>query len=153
MKRARLIQGRARRGLLALAFSVAAFAANSEGAAWVWRSVPDYRVGLAVQSVHESAPPGTDPRHAETLEFRLAVSIREEASRQPASGATVSTDVAEAGYTGEAIPLSRTRSAEGGLYEGRVRLKTNAPYRILVRVTPAGGGRTREAQFDYKHHH
>ena len=131
---------------------LAAFAAAAQQA-WVTKTVHDYRIALAVETIFAPSLPGEDPRHARTFEHRLLVSILEEPTRRPATLASVSADVAESGYTGVSIPLSPVRSGENGTYEGRVRLANWTSYRILVHAAPADGGRTLEAQFGYRHHH
>jgi hypothetical protein len=125
----------------------------AQGAPWIVREVHGYRIALAVESVFESAQPGTDPRHARVLEHRLRVSIHEETTGRAAPIASVTADVAEAGYAGATIALWPANSRERGLFEGRMRLSTDPPHRILVHATPAGGGRTLEAQYEYRHHH
>ena len=142
-----------RRGLAALLLLLPAAAAPGS-APWEAKSVHGYKIALAVEGILESAAPGTEPRHAQTLEHRLVVSVREEASGKAVPIASVSANVAESGYSGETIPLSRLFSGGDVLYEARLRLEVRTTYRILLYATPAdGGGRTVEAQFDYRHHH
>lgn len=148
-----MTSGKVGRRLAALLLSLPAFAALAQSAPWTTKSAHGYRIALAVESVLESAPPGMDPRHAPSLEHRLLVSVRREATGRAAPVSSVAANVAESGYSGETIALSPVRSGEEGLFEGRVRLRTKAAYRILIHATPAGGGRTLEAQFDYRHHH
>ena len=64
-----------------------------------------------------------------------------------------SVDVAELGYKGGAVPLQRVESGKEVFYEARLRLSTKSPHRVLVHATPTRGGRTLEAQFEYRHHH
>jgi hypothetical protein len=54
---------------------------------------------------------------------------------------------------GYRIALAPARSDEAGRFEGVVRLSTKGAHRILIHATPAGGGRTLEAQFEYRLHH
>ena len=44
------------------------------------KSVHGYRIALVVESVFAPAQPGVDPRHARSLEHRLRVSVREDAT-------------------------------------------------------------------------
>jgi len=141
------------RWLAALLLSLPLGAPLGQGAPWVVKSVHGYRIALVVESVFAPAQPGVDPRHARALEHRLRVSVREEATGRRAPIATVTADVAESGYLGTTIPLTPVGSGDEGLYEGRIRLRTETAHRILIHATPAGGGRTREAQFEYRHHH
>jgi hypothetical protein len=139
-----------------LAGSLVALTASlalAQGAPWVVKVVHGYRIALAVESVFESAQPGTDPRHARSLEHRLSVTVREESSGRAAPLASIGADVAESGYSGTTIALAPARSGEAGRFEGVVRLSTKGAHRILIHATPAGGGRTLEAQFEYRHHH
>ena len=141
------------RGLTALLLLLPAAAALGSPP-WEAKSVHGYKIALAVEGILEPAAPGTEPRHSKALEHRLLASVREEASGKAARIASVSANVAETGYSGETIPLSPVRSGEDLLYEGRVRLDNKTAYRILLNATPAdSGGRTLEAQFDYRHHH
>ena len=134
-----------RRGLILLLWSPA-LAALAQDAPWMVNTVHGYRVGLAVKTVRVAGRPTQAPEHL------LLVSVREAASGRAAATAAVSADVAESGYSGMALVLSPLR-AGGDLYEARMKLETGTMYRILVRVTPAGGGRALEAQFYYRHHH
>lgn len=145
--------GKSVRWLVALLLALAAGALLAQGAPWVVKPVHGYRIALAVESVFAPARPGADPRHARSLEHRLMVSIREDAGGRAAPIAEVTADVAESGYSGTTITLLPSRSGEEGLFEGRVRLSTENAHRILIHATPAGGGRTLEAQFEYRHHH
>jgi hypothetical protein len=141
------------RWLVALLLALPVGALLGQGAPWVVKPVHGYRIALAVESVFESERPGADPRHARSLEHRLLVSIREAATGRAAPIATVTADVAESGYAGTTIALAPVRAGEEGLFEGRVRLSTANAHRILIHATPAGGGRTLEARFEYRHHH
>ena len=51
------------------------------------------------------------------------------------------------------MPLTPVGSGKEMFYEGHVRLGTKSANRILVHATPGGGGRTLEAQFEYRRHH
>ena len=139
--------------LAALLLSLPFGAPLGQGAPWLVKPVHGYRIALVVESVFAPAQPGADPRHARALEHRLRVSVREDATGRAAPLLTVAADVAESGYSGTTIPLAPVGSGDEGLYEGRIRLRTETPHRILILATPAGGGRTREAQFEYRHHH
>lgn len=141
------------RRLAAMLLALATGYSFAQGAPWVVKSVHGYRIALAVESVYEPAQPGKDPRHARILEHRLRVSIQEERTARAGAFATVTADVAESGYAGAMIALSPAASRERGLYEGRIRLRTEIPHRILIHATPAGSERALEAQFDYLHHH
>lgn len=145
--------GKSVRWLVALLLSLPAGALLGQGAPWVVKPVHGYRIALAVESVFESAGPGTDPRHARRLEHRLRVTVHEQSSGRAAPLASISADVAESGYSGTTIALVPVHSGGEGLFEGRVRLSTANAHRILIHATPAGGGRTLEAQFEYRHHH
>jgi hypothetical protein len=79
--------------------------------------------------------------------------VHEVSSGRVAPLASISADVAESGYSGTTTALAPARSGEEGLFEGRARLRTGNAHRILIHATPAGGGRTLEAQFEYRHHH
>jgi len=137
----------------ALLLVLAPISALAQGAPWVLQRVHGVRFALAVESVYESAAPGTDPRHARRLEHRLRVAIQNDRSGRAVPMDVVAADVAESGYAGTAIALTPVGPAGQGLYEGRIRLSTESPHRILILATPAEGGRTLEAQFDYRHHH
>ena len=142
------------RWLAGLLLALTATLSLAQGAPWVLKAVHGYRIALAVESVFESAEPGTDPRHARTLEHRLRVMVHEVSGGRAALLASISADVAESGYSGTTIiALAPARSGEEGLFEGRARLRTGSAHRILIHATPAGGGRTLEAQFAYRHHH
>jgi hypothetical protein len=141
------------RWLAGLLLALTASLVLAQGAPWVVKAVHGYRIALAVESVFESAEPGTDPRHARTLEHRLSVTVHEESSGRAAPLASIGADVAESGYSGTTIALAPARSGEAGRFEGVVRLSTKGAHRILIHATPAGGGRTLEAQFEYRHHH
>ena len=145
--------GNAMRWPVALPLSLSLGAPLAQGAPWVVKPVHGYRIALVVESVFAPTAPGVDPRHARMLEHRLLVSVREQATGRPVPRADVTADVAESGYSGATIALSPVASSEAGLYEGRVRLRTETPHRILIHVIPAGGDRALEAQFDYRHHH
>lgn len=145
--------GKPVRWLVALLLALPTGALPGQGAPWVVKPVHGYRIALAVESVLEPARPGEDPRHARVREHRLRVSIQEEKTGRAPTFATVSANVAESGFAGTTIILQPMGRGEPGLYEGRIRLRTDPPYRILVHATPAGGGRTLEAQFEYRHHH
>jgi len=133
--------------------AVAATAALAQGAPWVVKRVHGVRFALAVESIFDPASPGTDPRHAPVLEHRLRVAIQDEEKQGVARMAAVTADVAETGYAGTTIALMPVEPREQGLYEGRVRMRTALSHRILIHAVPAGGGRTLEAQFEYRHHH
>lgn len=120
--------------------------------AWVTESVHGYRFAFAVESVLDSSVPG-DPRHAAVMDHRIVVSIRGADSRRPVQAYAVSLDIAEQGYKGATLPMQTVKSAEVGIYEARVRMQKGLPHRILVHATPVAGGRTLEAQFQYRHHH
>ena len=139
-------------GCMAVLLAPAAWSQAPE-APWVAKTVQGVRFSLAVESILEPTPSGADPKHARFLEHRLVVSIRDEATGRAARIASASADVAEHGYTGATVPLSPVGSGEETFYVGRVRLSTKSMHRILVRATPAGGERTLEAQFEYRHHH
>lgn len=139
--------------LLCVALSAGTAAAQSAEEMLVIRAVHGFRIALAVQTDFASAPPGTDPKHAATLEHRLVVSVRNEATNRPAEICTAALDVAELGYEGTTVPLTPVGLGEDMTYQSRVRLETKSRYRILVHAAPAGGGRTLEAQFEYRHHH
>lgn len=139
--------------LLALLLSLPAGPLLAQGAPWVEKHAHGYRIALAVESVLEPARPGEDPRHARIREHRLRVSIHEEKTGRAPTFAAVTADVAESGFAGTTIMLRPIGQGEPGLYEGRIRLRTEPPHRILIHATPSGGGRTLEAQFDYRHHH
>jgi len=141
------------RWLAGLLLELTATLSLAQDAPWVVKAVHGYRIALAVDSVFESAEPGTDPRHARTLEHRPRVTVHEESSGRAAPLASMSADVAESGYSGTTIALAPARLGEEGLFEGRARLRTGNAHRILIHATPAGGGRTLEAQFEYRHHH
>jgi len=150
---ANLNTGTVGRWLAALLLSLPLGAPLGQGAPWVVKPVHGYRIALVVESVFAPAQPGVDPRHARALEHRLRVSVREEATGRAAPLVTVAADVAESGYSGTTIPLTPVGSGDEGLYEGRIRLSTETPHRILIHATPTGGGRTLEAQYEYRHHH
>lgn len=141
------------RWALAIAMTLAPVASPSQGAPWVVKRVHGVRIALAVDSVFEETAPGIDPRHARALEHRLRVAIHDVKTGRAAPMAAVNADMAESGYAGSTIALAPVDRGEQGLYEGRVRLRTDLPHRVLVHATPAGGGRTLEAQFEYRHHH
>jgi len=143
----------AMRWLVALLLSLPLGAPLGQGAPWVVKAVHGYRIALAVESVLAPAQSGEDPRHARVLQHRLLVSVREQATGRTVPLATVTADVAESGYSGTTIALRPLASSEEGLYEGRTRLRTETPHRILIHVIPVGVDRTLEAQFDYLHHH
>jgi hypothetical protein len=136
-----------------LLLALAAGTALAQGAPWVAKRVHGYRIALKVEAVFEAGRPGTDPRHARVLEHRLRVSIHDAKTGSATPIATVTADVAESGYAGTVIPLGPPGPGTPGLYEGRAWLRTDPPHRILVRASPAGGGRTLEVQFEYRHHH
>ena len=150
---ANLNTGTVGRWLAALLLSLPLGAPLGQGAPSTVKSVHGYRIALVVESVFAPAQPGVDPRHARALEHRLRVSVREEATGRAAPLAAVAADVAESGYSGTTIPLTPLGSGDEGLYEGRIRLRTETAHRILIHATPAGGGRTLEAQYEYRHHH
>lgn len=143
----------ARRWLVTLPLLFSALAALAQDAPRMVKSVHGYRIALAVESELKPERPGADSRHAQALEHRLLVSVREAAGGRTASIASVLADVAESGYSGETIALSPRRSGDDFIYEGRTQLETKKTYRILVRAMPAAGSRAVEAQFDYRHHH
>jgi hypothetical protein len=140
------------RWLMALLVVLAANVSLAQDVPWVVKRVHGYRIALAVASVYESAQPGSDPRHARTIEHRLRVSVHEEGTGRAAALASIVVDVAESGYSGATTALRPIGPGAPGLYEGRARLRTEPPYRILVHATPAATGRTLEAQFEYRHH-
>ena len=127
--------------------------ALAQGAPWVVKRVHGVRFALAVESVYEAGTPGADPRHARLIEHRLRVAIRNEKSGRAVPMAGVTADIAESGYAGTTIALAPVEPRAQGLYEGRVRLRTEPTHRILIHATPAASGRTLEAQFEYRHHH
>jgi len=127
-------------------------AAHAQDVPTVVKRVHGVRFSLTVESIHEAATPGADPRHARVFDHRLRVAILDDETGIAVRVAAVTADVAEWGYTGSTIKLNSVGPAERGLYEGRMRLTTGPPYRILIRSTPEGG-RTLEAQFEYRHHH
>ena len=139
--------------LLCVALAAGTGAAQSAEEMLVIRAVHGFRIALAVHPDFGSAPPGADPKHAERLEHLLVVSVRDEATNRPVEISAAALDVAELGYKGTTMPLTPIGSGEATTYQGRVRLKTKSGYRILVHAAPAGGGRTLEAQFEYRHHH
>ena len=103
------------RWLAGLLLALTATLSLAQGAPWVVRAVHGYRSALAVESVFESAEPGTDPRHARTLEHRLRVTVHEESSGRAAPLASISADVAESGYSGTTIALAPARSRSRSL--------------------------------------
>lgn len=146
---------RVRRAMTAMALlgALAPAVALAQGAPWVVKRVHGVRFALAVESILESATPGSDPRHARVLEHRLRVAIQDAKTGSAAHVAAVTADVAESGYAGTTIALAPAGPPAQGLYEGRLWLRTDAPHRILIQAAPAGGGPTLEAQFEYRHHH
>lgn len=127
-------------------------AALAQSSGVQWKTIQGYRVGLSVESLYETAPPGTNPKHASVLEHRLRVSVLDEKTRRAAPIKSAAAYVAEMGHKGATIPLTAVSSRENISYEGRIALATRAAYGIAVQVTPLRG-HALEAQFDYRHHH
>lgn len=120
-------------------------------AAWTTKTVHGYRFAFTVETVLDPNAPG-DPQHARVMDHRVVVSIRDAISERPLQPSSVSLDLAEQGYKGSQVPM-QVASADAGIYEARVRMQRGLPHRILVHATPLAGGRTLEAQFEYRHHH
>jgi hypothetical protein len=135
-----------------LALLAVAAGAQATGAPWTVKSVHGYRIALAVETIPDAQPSGTDSRHAQLREHRLLVSIQGQNGRRVPPIA-VWANVAEAGYAGTAMPLAPVGSGKDLVFEGRARLSTRTAHRILIYATPEAGSRTLEAHFEYRHHH
>jgi len=127
--------------------------AQASDVPWVTKSVHGYRIALAVESVLAVTTSKADPRHASELDHRLIVSFTDEKTGAAMNPSSASVNVAELGYKGIEMPLQRVDSGNQVFHEARLRLSTRSPHRILVHATPVHGGRTLEAQFQYRHHH
>lgn len=136
-----------------LALYAAASIAQAPDAPWIERSVPGYRVSLAVESVANAETPGANRTHASPAGHRLTVVIRSDATGRPVELARASVDVAEKGYGGASVPLRKDPAGGRGRYRALVPLATGTDYRILVHAVPADERRTLEAEFPYRHHH
>lgn len=130
-----------------LALHAAASIAQAPNTMWMERSVPGYRVSLAVETSEAYRT------HASPAEHRLTVVIRSDATGRPVDLMRASIDVAEKGYAGASVPLRKNPAGKGDRYQALVPLATGTDYRILVHATPAGESRTLEAEFPYRHHH
>jgi len=136
-----------------LALFAAASVAQAADAMWIARSVHGYRVSLAVESERNADALALRGRHAKPAEHRVTVVFRNEATGRAVDLVQASVDTAEKGYSGASVPLEKDPAGARGLYEARIPLAAATDYRILVRATPAGGKRSLEAQFEYRHHH
>lgn len=119
------------------------------------RVVGDLEIALSVSSPgHGSdqaralaSPSSTNELHT------LTVTIVDRGTRSPATRARVTANVAEETYAGADYALIPAAGGEPGIYFAEVPMPGRATYRILVQVHMAGAPRTREAQFQYRHHH
>ena len=136
-----------------LALYAAASIAQAPDTMWIERSVPGYRVSLAVETVANAETPEAYPTHAFPAEHRVTVVIRSDATGRPVELVRASMDVAEKGYAGTNVPLQKSPASQRDLYQALVPLAPATDYRILVHVTPAGSDRLLEARFEYRHHH
>ncbi|HXV77715.1 MAG TPA: hypothetical protein VD788_15480 [Candidatus Polarisedimenticolaceae bacterium] len=137
--------------VLASAATVMTTRSAGAEAQWMWRDVHEYRVALAVESVHD--PAADDPRHAPAFDHRFTVIVSASGDRAPVEVESVSLDVAVRSYSGTVLPLARASGEGKSVFEGNVRMARGQTYRILVHFRPAGSPMTREAQYEYRHHH
>lgn len=142
-----------RRTSVAMAILIGGAAAGeTPDALWMTRPVPGYVVSLSVQAQPPSGSKG-DARHAGDLPHRLRIEIGPGGSQDAIEVYGLSLYVAEDGYSGTTIGTQRSTSKRQVQYEASAILRPATSYRILLRFDPPDGSRTREALFDYRHHH
>lgn len=125
---------------------------KQSGALWLTKRVPGYVVSLSVEP--QATPQGKGyPSHAGGIAHRLRIRIGARSRQDAVEVDGLALHLAEEGYAGAQLPVTRLPSAPQVEYEAPAVLRSGTNYRIVLRFRPADGTRIREATFDYRHHH
>ena len=121
-------------------------------AMWLTRPVPGYRVSLSVEAQPPAAGAGR-ASHAGDVPHRLRFRIARRSEQGALEVAGLSVYIAEEGYAGDPLPVTRSATAAQPEYEALAVLQPGTAYRVVLRFDPPDGTPAREAIFDYRHHH